>query len=420
MEKFLIKGPCKVKGDVIISGAKNSVLPLLAASILFDKIVILKNVPFVQDVHTMCKLLQTLGSTVEISTQKKTIKILKKKKLKLIVPYNLVKTMRAGVLAMGPLLGKYHKCKVSLPGGCNLGLRKINFHLNGFNKLGAKFKIIKGYVNISSKKGLVGNNVFRFPKITVTGTSNLIMASIFSNGITTLKNISIEPEVIDLINFLNKGGAKIKFIGKRTLAIKGINSLKSVTHEVIGDRIEAFSYLCVAAITGGSLKIEKINPKFLANEINVLKKIGCKLKVLKNSIFIKGVKKIKPTKVKTSPYPGFATDNMPLLMSVLSLSKGKSEILETIFENRFMAAPELNRMNASISIKNNKAIIIGKNNLQSAECMASDLRSCFAIIIAALAASGTSLISRIYNGRRGYYQIEKKLRSIGANIRRIT
>ena len=419
MEKFLIKGPCQIKGEVSISGAKNSVLPLLAASILFDKIVILRNVPFVQDVYTMCKLLQTLGSKVEISNKKKTIKIYKKKKLRLVVPYNLVKTMRAGILAMGPLLGKYQKCKVSLSGGCSLGARPVNFHLNGFNKLGAKFKIVKGYVNINSKKGLVGN-VIKFPKVTVTGTSNLIMASVFSKGVTTLKNISIEPEVIDLINFLNKGGAKIRFIGKRTLMIQEVNSLKSVSHEVIGDRIEAFSYLCAAAITTGKLKVKKINPKFLRNEINVLKKIGCKLKTSRNSILIKGVKKIKPIKIRTSPYPGFATDNMPLLMSVLCLSKGKSEILETIFENRFMAAPELNRMNASISIKNNRAIIIGKNNLQSAECMASDLRSCFAVIIAALAASGTSLISRIYNGRRGYYQMEKKLRKIGADIKCIT
>ena len=177
------------------------------------------------------------------------------------------------------------------------------------------------------------------------------MASVFSQGVTTLKNVSVEPEVIDLVNFLNKGGAKIKFVGRRTLMIQGVNSLKSVSHEVIGDRVEAFSYLCVAAITAGNLIVKKINPKFLTNEINVLKKIGCKLKILKNSINIKGGKKIKPIKIKTSPYPGFATDNMPPLMSVLSLSKGKSEIMETIFENRFMAASELNRMNASISIK---------------------------------------------------------------------
>ena len=416
MEKFLIRGPCKIKGNVTISGAKNSALPLLAASILFDKVVTLKNVPFVQDVYTMCKLLRTLGCVLEISNKKKTIKIYKKKKLKLIVPYNLGKTMRASVLAMGPLLGRYHKCKVSLSGGCSLGARPINFHLNGFNKIGAKFKIIKGYVNIDSKKGLKGN-LIKFPKVTVTGTSNLIMASVFSQGVTTLKNVSVEPEVIDLVNFLNKGGAKIKFVGRRTLMIQGVNSLKSVSHEVIGDRVEAFSYLCVAAITAGNLIVKKINPKFLTNEINVLKKIGCKLKILKNSINIKGGKKIKPIKIKTSPYPGFATDNMPPLMSVLSLSKGKSEIMETIFENRFMAASELNRMNASISIKKNKAIIIGKNKLQPAECMASDLRSCFAIIIATLAATGTSLISRIYHGRRGYYQMEKKLRKIGVNIK---
>jgi len=419
MEKFVIKGPCKVvSGEVEISGAKNAVLPLLAASILFDEKITLQNVPFVKDVFTMIKLLQSLGSKVEINKKNKILVVHNKKKLKSVVSYDLVKTMRAGVLAMGPLLGKHNKCKVALSGGCALGVRPINFHLNGFAKMGANFKILKGYVDISAKNGLKGT-AFKFPRISVTGTSNLIMSSILSKGTTLLKNISIEPEVLDLINFLKKGGAKIFFKGKRTLKIIGVKSLRAVKHRVISDRIEAFSYLCVAAITSGSIKLKNINPNFLKAEIDVLKKIGCKIKLESNAIIIKGSKIIKPTKMKTAEFPGFATDNMPMLMSVLCFAKGKSEITETIFENRFMAVPELNRLNASIVLKKNKAIIIGKENLYATQCISSDLRSTFAILLACISANGTSQIDRIYHGLRGYFQPENKLKNIGVNIKKV-
>ncbi len=418
MKRFIIKGPNKaIKGEVEISGAKNSCLPLMTASILFKNKVTLKNVPFVKDVFTMKDLLVSLGAKVHYSESKKIMIITNKKNHKLTVPYNLVSTMRAGVLTMGPLLARYFKkkIKVALGGGCALGVRDTNWHLAGFKSLGATNKLQKGYVNISSKKGLFGNN-YKFPKVTVTGTSNLIMASIFVKGTHLLKNISIEPEVIDLINFLNNSGANIKFSGKRSIKIIGIKELINGSHTIMSDRIEAFSYLCVGAITNGNIKIKNINPKHLVSEITTIKKIGYKIESNLNSIKISPGKKLKSINLKTGPYPNFATDNMPLLLAVLTKIQGKSQIEETIFSNRFMAAPELNRMGANISIKKNKAIIIGQKKLYSADCISSDLRTTFSIILGAIAAQGSSTISRVYHGLRGYYNLEYKLRKLGIKI----
>ena len=419
MEKFVIKGLTKgVKGLIDISGSKNAVLPLMFSSILFNDIITLKNVPFVSDVITTKNLLESLGSKVEISEKNKTIKIINKKKHKLIVPYKSISTMRAGVLAMGALLGRYQACSVSRPGGCSLGSRPIGWHLKGFNKLGAKYSLNKGYINVSAKNGLKGN-VFKFPKVSVTGTSNLIMASIYAKGTTTLENISIEPEVIELISFLNRCEAQIRFKEKRTIQINGVKKLKGCTYEVMGDRIEAFSYLCTAAITRGKIKISKINPKHLKSELQVLKKIGCDLNIKESTIVLSAKKKLRSIKMRTAPYPGFATDNMPMLMAVLTKAKGISQIEETIFSNRFMAAPELVRMGASISIKGSKAIIIGKEKLHGAECISSDLRTTFSIILGAIGAVGTSQVARVFHGFRGYYNLEKKLKKIGVKIRRI-
>ena len=333
------------------------------------------------------------------------------------MPYNLVSTMRAGVLTMGSLLGRYpkKKIKVALGGGCALGVRDTSWHLAGFKSLGATNKLVKGYVNISSKNGLIGNK-YKFPKVTVTGTSNLIMASVFVKGIHYIKNISIEPEVIDLINFLNSSGAEIKFLGKRSIKIKGVKELVNGTHTIIGDRIEAFSYLCLGAITNGNIKINNINPNNLRSELNILKKIGFKIDLNENSIKLFSAKKLKPVNLKTGPFPNFATDNMPLILAVLTKIQGKSGIEETIFSNRFMAAPELNRMGAKISIKKNKAIIIGQKKLNSADCISSDLRTTFSIILGAIVAHGSSTVSRIYHGLRGYYNLELKLRKLGIKI----
>ena len=418
MKRFIIKGPNKViKGEVDISGAKNSCLPLMAASILFKNKVTFKNVPFVKDVYTMMNLLISLGSTVDFSEEKKRMTIINNKNHKLKVTHDRVSTMRSGVLTMGPLLARYpnKKIKVALGGGCALGIRDTNWHLAGFRSLGAINSLNKGYVNLSAKKGLIGSK-YKFPKVTVTGTSNLIMASILVKGSHVIKNISIEPEVMDLINFLNNSGADIKFLGKRSIKITGIKELISGSHTIIGDRIEAFSYLCVGAITNKKIKVNNINPKYLMTEIESLKKVGYKIEINNNSILLSPAKKSKPLKIKTGPWPAFATDNMPMILAVLTKVPGKSQIEETIFSNRFMAAPELKRMGASIRIKKNKATIIGQKELNSADCISSDLRTTFSIILGAIAAKGVSNVERIYHGLRGYYDLEKKLKKIGVKI----
>ena len=328
--------------------------------------------------------------------------------------------MRAGVLLMGALLGRYPKNKISCaaPGGCSLGDRNHFFHLAGFKRLGAKHSLKNGYTNLISKNGLVGNT-YRFPSVSVTGTSNLIMASVFAKNTTTLKNVSIEPEVISLINFLNTS-ANYKFIhfkGRRTIQITGIKKLTRGSHRVIGDRIEAFSYLCVGAITRGKVKVNNINPKYLAKELEVLKKMGCKINVKKSSIMINAKKKLKPVSFCTDPFPSFATDNLPILMAVLTTVDGISKIEERVFSQRFQAAPELNRMGASVNIKRNKAVIVGQKNLFGADCISSDLRTTFSIILGAIYALGTSRISRIYHGERGYYNLVNKLKKLGINIK---
>jgi len=419
MKRFIITGPSKaINGIVNISGAKNSCLPLMAASILFKKEVILRNVPLVQDVLTMKDLLISLGSKVKILEKKKIMIITNKKDHKLTVPYNLVSTMRAGVLTMGSLLGRYPKknIRVAQGGGCALGIRDTSWHLEGFKSLGAEHVLEKGYVKISSKNGLVGKS-YKFPKITVTGTSNLIMSSVFVRGSHVLKNISLEPEVTDLIKFLNNSGANIKFIGKRSLRIKGVKELLSGNHKIIGDRIEAFSYLCVGAITKGSVKVANINPKFLPSELKILKKIGFKIDESKNYIKLNTIKKLKPINVKTGPWPGFATDCLPILIPVLTRIFGQSKIKETIFTNRFMAVPELNRMGADIKIKKNFAVINGEKKLNSADCISSDLRTTFSIVLGAIAAKGSSTISRIYHGLRGYSNLQLKLRKLGIKVK---
>ncbi len=422
MEKFLIKGSSAkgVKGTITCSGAKNAALPLMASSILFNNKITLTNVPLgANDIKTMIILLKSLGSEVQVLKKKKILKIINKKKHKLLVKYKFISTMRAGVLAMGALLGKYNKCSTALSGGCSLGPRPIDYHLAGFKKLNCKYSLKNGYINIIAKNGIKGAKYY-FPKVSVTGTSNLILASVLGKGTTILKNISIEPEVLDLIKFLKNGGAKIYSTGRRTIKIHGVKKLRGHSHEVIGDRIEAFSYLCTAAITKGKIKVNKIEPKNLRSELKILKNIGCDLKIHNSSIELSRKKNLRSVNIKTSPFPGFATDCMPMLMAVLTRSNGLSRIEETIFSNRFMSAPELVRMGAKINIKGSKAIIIGKDILNAADCISSDLRSTFAIILGAMAANGTSCVNRIYHGLRGYSNLYYNLKKIGVKIKKIS
>tara|TARA_B100001741_G_scaffold255030_1_gene217432 strand:- start:122 stop:1381 length:1260 start_codon:yes stop_codon:yes gene_type:complete len=419
MDKLEVFGSRKLRGNVFISGSKNSALPILAATILSNKKIVLNNLPNVKDIKTMIKLLESIGSQIKYSKKKNSITIQNKNKIKTFASYNLVKTMRAGILVLGPMLARYGKAKVSTPGGCTIGVRPIDIHLKALGKLGANYKIVDGYVHAHLKNKLKGTKI-KFPKISVGATENLIIASSMAEGITILSNCAIEPEIKDLINFINSMGGKIKWIGKRTLKIQGVNNLKETKYTIMPDRIEAGTYLIAAAVTEGNLKISGINPNIIRTEIEIFKKLGLKIKTEKNKISILGVKDIKSINLKTSPYPGFPTDLQAQLMVLLCKSKKLSIISEEIFENRFMHVAELNRMGAKIKIKGNKAFIEGNTKFKSAELMATDLRASVSLILAALIAKGKTTINRIYHLDRGYEQIEKKLRKVGAKIRRVS
>ena len=423
MDKFLIKGPSKVKGIVNISGSKNATLPILASTILFDKTVTLNNLPRVKDVDTMLNLLKSLGSKVEFSNQKKTIKISKTKKRNYLASYFSVKTMRAGVLVLGPMIAKYFKSVTSFPGGCVLNGksgRPINYHLNALKKLGMKYEIKKGYIFAKSKGKLKGN-LIKFPKISVGATENLIMAACLSRGKTVLKNCAIEPEIKDLTNFLRSAGARIKWTGKRTCEIIGVSSLKETEYTIMGDRIETGTFCIAAVLTRGNLIIKNFNPKFIQTELNFLKRVGAKIKIYENQIHIKGPQKIKSiNNITTKEYPGFPTDLQAQFMVLLCKANGRSTITEKIFQSRFIHVMELQRLGAKINIKNNKAIIEGNSKFMGAELMSSDLRASAALVLAAMVAEDTSTISRIYHLDRGYEKIEKKLKEVGVNIKRIS
>ena len=416
MQKLEVFGAKKLKGQIKISGSKNASLPILAATLLSNKKIILKNLPKVRDIETMIVLLQSLGSRIKFSKSQMIIENLKQKKN--FASYSLVKTMRAGILVLGPLLAKYRSAKVSLPGGCAIGTRPIDVHLKALSKLGVKYKIDQGYVIANAPKGLKGNKI-KFTKISVGATENLIIAASFAEGVTILSNCAIEPEIKDLVNFLNKMGCNIKWISKRKIKIVGVKETKEISYSIMFDRIEAGTYLVAAAVTKGNLKIKNIVPKIIKTEIDILKKMGSKIKIKKNEIQIYGNKKIKNMKIKTSPYPGFPTDLQAQIMVLLCKANKNSIIEENIFENRFMHVAELNRMGAKILINKNKAIIHGNINFAPAELMATDLRASVSLILAALTAKGKSVINRIYHLDRGYENIEKKLKKVGARIKRV-
>ena len=419
MDKLEVFGARKLKGQIKISGSKNAALPILASTILSNKKIYLTNLPRVKDIETMIILLESLGSKVKYLKNKNSISIHNDRKIKTFVAYNLVKTMRAGILVLGPLLARFGRAKVSTPGGCSIGIRPIDIHLKSLVKLGVKYKIIDGYVHAYSNKKLKGTKI-KFPKISVGATENLIIASSMAEGKTILSNCAIEPEIKDLVNFINSIGGNIKWIGKRTLRIFGVNKFRESKYEIMPDRIEAGTYLIAGAITQGNIKVTGIDPNIIKTEIDILKKIGAKIHLEKKQITIIGSKIIKNINIKTSPYPGFPTDLQAQLMVLLCKAKKYSVIVEKIFENRFMHVAELNRMGAKIKTKGNKAIISGNTNFQGAEVMATDLRASVSLIIAALTSKEKSIINRIYHLDRGYEQIEKKLRKLGAKIKRIS
>lgn len=421
MDKFRIRGGNAIKGRVSISGAKNSALPCMAAAILTPETVTLHNIPYVRDIITQRRLLEDIGAHV-LTPELRTHKISAAHIELFEAPYELVKTMRASVLALGPLLARFGKAKVSLPGGCAIGSRPIDLHLRGFEKLGAEVMLESGDVVARAPKDgrLIGGEV-DFETVSVTGTENLIMAATLARGRTTIRNAACEPEVSDLAELLNKMGARVRGAGTSTILIEGVEALGGAQHTIIPDRIETGTFIIAAAITNGELEIKDCAPEHLTSVISRLRAVGVEIEeVNQSTLLVRGnLSNLKGGDVRTEPYPEFPTDMQAQYLTLMTQATGRSTITETIFENRFMHASELQRMGAHIQIQHQKAVVDGPTKLTGARVLASDLRASASLVLAGLVAEGETTIDRVYHIDRGYEKIETKLRAVGASIERI-
>lgn len=417
MDRFRISGPSRIRGRVEIAGAKNAALPALAASLLTTESVELIGLPQVRDIRTMQALLQHLG--VELEIAESSIRLRPTDRLQTDdAPYELVKTMRASVLVLGPLLAKLGHARVSLPGGCAIGVRPIDQHLAGLEALGAEVELDHGYVTARAKQ-LVGTQ-YRFATPTVTGTENLIMASVLARGTTRLENCAREPEIVDLCSLLESMGARIDGAGSESIEIEGVAQLGGATHEVVRDRIEAGTYLIAAAITGGDLVVGGAHQGHLAPLVEKLQEAGCEVDLGTGEVGIRTTGPLRPRDLVTAPHPGFPTDLQAQYMALMTQAEGTTTICETVFENRFQHASELTRMGADIRIEGSYARVHGPTALSGATVMATDLRASASLVLAALAATGETIIDRIYHLDRGYEQMEAKLKSLGARVERVS
>ncbi|HPM69529.1 MAG TPA: UDP-N-acetylglucosamine 1-carboxyvinyltransferase [Smithellaceae bacterium] len=414
MDKIIVQGGKSLHGNVQISGAKNAALPVMAAALLTEGTNTFHNIPDLMDIRTIKKLLRNLGAQIE---GEETLQINVDKITSCVAPYELVKTMRASVLVLGPLVARMGVARVSLPGGCAIGARPVNLHIKALEEMGAKIELKEGYIEAKAKK-LKGAEIY-FDISTVTGTENVMMAATLAQGTTILRNAACEPEVVNLAEVLKGMGAKINGAGTDVIKIEGVTSLKPTEGTIIPDRIEAGTFMIAAGITHGELNIRGCIPEHLEALINKLRDTGMKISPIKGGLKATGTKKINSVDVKTLPYPGFATDLQAQMMAYMSIGGGLSVITETIFENRFMHVSELMRMGADIKIQGNNAIVRGVPELRGAPVMATDLRASASLVLAALVAKGTTEISRVYHLDRGYEQIEKKFSAVGANIKRV-
>ncbi len=414
MDKLIISGPCTLSGTVRISRAKNAYLPILAAVLLSDKPIHLKNIPELQDIKTMIKLLSNMGVQVTKNGNVTTFDASTLNSHE--ATYDLVKTMRASIFVLGPLLARLGKAKVSLPGGCAIGTRPIDLHLTNLEKLGCEITLNAGYVEAHVTKMQPTNLRLDFPS--VGATENLIMAAVFAEGTTTIENAALEPEIDDLAHFLNAMGANIKGIGTQKIEITGVKSFKEVTYEAIGDRIEASTYLMAALATHSNITIEGVVPRHLQFVIDVLRKMGANIETTDDKIIVYK-SDLKGCQVDTAPFPGFPTDAQAQLIALCTQVKGISVITENIFENRFMHVPELVRLGADITLRGKIAVIEGGNPLTAAPIMCTDLRASAALIIAALATKGETELQRVYHLDRGYEKLEEKFSQLGAKIKRV-
>ena len=418
MEKIVVKGVKELKGEVNISSAKNSILPIIAATILCPEPIVINNTPMLEDVEVICKLLNELNCDINISKITNKLAIDTKNIVAIDANAELIRKRRASFLIMGPMLARFGYCKLSLPGGCNIGSRPIDLHLKGFKLLGADITMGHGFVEVRAKK-LTGNRIYLdFPS--VGATENIIMASVLANGVTIIENAAEEPEIWDLANFLNKMGAKIEGAGLGKITITGVTSLKGIDYTPIYDRIEAGTFMIAAAITNSKIRINGVNEEHLRPLIEKLKESGVVFSEYKNySVTVDGRYKRNPLDIKTLPYPGFPTDMQAQIMSLLSVTEGVSVITETVFENRFMHVAELQRMGANIKIDGRTAIVEGVPKLTGCQVKATDLRAGAAMILGGLVAEGETTVSDVYHIDRGYVDIEGKFRNIGADIYRI-
>lgn len=416
MDKFIINGPTKLQGDVKISGAKNAVLPLMAASLLACGKSSIANVPNLRDVRTMIKLLEILGAKVRFARNSLTIDTTRASGIE--APYDLVRTMRASIYALGPLLAARGKARVSMPGGCAWGPRPIDLHLMAIERLGAKISLEHGYIKAAAKR-LKGAEIV-FPISSVGATANALMASALAKGTTVIRNAALEPEITELEKAIVSGGAKIDGIGTSTLTIEGTDQFQPFSHRVIPDRIEAGTFAAAAVISGGTIRLLDCEPKHLEAVLGALKNCGAEIEVGPDNLLVQGPKHIQPGHIVTREYPGFPTDMQAQITAVLSRADGVSTVKDTIYADRFTHVPELRRFGADIRIDGNLAVIKGVSKFQGAPVMATDIRASSALILAGMIAEGKTEMLRVYHIDRGYEQIEKKLRALGADIRRVS
>jgi UDP-N-acetylglucosamine 1-carboxyvinyltransferase len=419
MDKLQIQGGRELSGRLKISGAKNSTLPILAGTLLTEEPVVISNAPHLHDVTTMLELLGSLGVDVVID-EKLNVEVSARELSQLVAPYELVRTMRASFLVLGPLLAKYGKADVSLPGGCAIGARPVDQHLKGLEALGAKIQVQEGYVKASVDQGLVGTDV-HMDIVTVGGTENIMMAACLAAGTTRITNAAREPEIVDLGDFLNGLGAKVSGHGTSTIEIEGVAELHGGSYTVMPDRVEAGTYLIAAAATRGSIRLVDVDPHTLGALLQKLEQAGAHIETGDNWVELDmHGKRPQAVDIETSVYPGFPTDMQAQFMAMNAIADGTSAIRETIFENRFMHVPELNRLGADIELHGQSmAVVHGVDGLRAAPVMATDLRASFSLVVAALVAEGTTTIDRIYHIDRGYETIEEKLQQIGAHVRRV-
>lgn len=418
MDRIRICGGISLKGEIKISGAKNSALPLITATLLTDQAVILENVPALADILSMSELLMQFGTEIESDLANNRIQFKTSTATSFVAPYDIVRKMRASILVLGPLVARYGQAKVSLPGGCAIGTRPVDIHLDGLRKLGAEIDLSEGYIIAKAPHGLIGTDI-TMPLVSVTATENLLMAATLAKGQTRLINAAREPEIIDLANCLIMMGAKIQGAGTDTIIIDGVTSLKGGTYRVVPDRIETGTFAIAAAITGGDLLLKGASLDLIPSFSAQLERAGATLEQLGEDIHVRAPNGVHGVDVMTEPFPGFATDLQAQMMALMTICQGASMITETIFENRFMHVPELCRMGANITVHGSSALIRGVPSLRGAEVMATDLRASVSLVLAALAAKGETIVHRVYHLDRGYERIEEKLNACGATIERL-